>query len=337
MAHESQTKTYVIVIITGASERSIGQYTALALARGSPKQLILLSRTESKVIPVMKQIVAIDSNISVRFIRLDLASQDSVRAVAAEILKTVSHIDALFNNAAVMGIPYALTPEGIEMQFGVNHIGHFLLTNLLVPKMGRGSRVVCVSSAGHSMSGIRFEDVNFKNGKEYDTWESYGQSKSANILFAMELAWRLKNKGIQSFSLHPANTGDGTQLASHLDNPDWPEIMKKFNGQYSPLQACFAGIMLMIIIGYPVPIDKTMPQSCATSIAAAIDPTLESKLIPSNLLKSSLLTIGSGYSGAYLDDCKATNAAPCARSPTDAAKLWVLSELLVGERFQWRE
>jgi NAD(P)-dependent dehydrogenase (short-subunit alcohol dehydrogenase family) len=223
--------TFLIVIITGASTRSVGQQTALALARGSPNHLILLSRTESKVLPVIEQITAMDSSISVRFIKMDLGSQASVRAAAAEILKTVPHIDALINNAGVMAVPYELTPEGIEMQFGINHIGHFLLTNLLIPRMRPGSRIVNVSSAGHSMSGVRFDDVNFATGADYDMWDAYGQSKSANILFAIALAGRLAKKGIQAFSLHPGFTAGESELATHLVDPDWAEILKKFNGR----------------------------------------------------------------------------------------------------------
>lgn len=226
------TKAYAynfVVIITGAGQHSIGGQTALDLAQGRPKELILVSRKESTVISVVNKIGIIDPSITVRFIQMDLDSLDSVRKAAAEINENTSQIDAIINNAAIMGTPWAVTKEGIEMQFGVNHIGHFLFTNLLIPKIPFGGRIVNVSSSGHCMSGIRFDDYNFQNGKVYDEWDAYGQAKTANVLFSIELARRLKGRNIQSFSLHPANTSSG--LSAHLENPDWTKIHEKFRGK----------------------------------------------------------------------------------------------------------
>jgi NAD(P)-dependent dehydrogenase (short-subunit alcohol dehydrogenase family) len=189
-----------------------------------------VSRKQSTVTPIIEKILSIDPSIIVRFIEMDLSSQSSIRAAASQISTSVSKVDAIINNAGIMATnPFAVTKEGIEIQFGVNHVGHFLFTNLLIPKIPKGGRIVNVSSSGHCMSGIRFDDYNFRNGDLYDEWTAYGQSKTANILFAMALARRLKSRGICCFSLHPGSTESG--LAAHLENLDWEAIEKRFEGK----------------------------------------------------------------------------------------------------------
>jgi NAD(P)-dependent dehydrogenase (short-subunit alcohol dehydrogenase family) len=115
-----------------------------------------------------------------------------------------------------MAGPYRTTAEGIENQFGSNHIGHFLFTNLLMPKLlaAPSPRVVSVASDGHRFSGVRFDDVNFQDGKAYEQWAAYGQSKTANILFARALAEKLGGGGLRAYSLHPG-VAFGTSLAPH--------------------------------------------------------------------------------------------------------------------------
>lgn len=102
---------------------------------------------------------------------------------------------------------YRTTPEGVEVQFGANHVGHFLLTNLLMPSIiaaaSEGARIVNLSSMGWALGEMRFDDYNFNAGKDWEKWAAYGQSKTANILFTIELAKRLKSKGVQALSLHP--------------------------------------------------------------------------------------------------------------------------------------
>ncbi len=214
-----------LVVITGASAKGLGGHTALYLAAGKPAFLFLLARDESKVAPVIKEIASISPSTKALYISLDLSSQVSVRAAAASITSSVSNIDALINNAGVMAGPYATTKEGIERQFGTNHIGHFLLTNLLLPKTGAGGRILNVSSAGHAMGEVRFDDYNFQNGEIYNEWAAYGQAKSANILFVVELAKKLKDRKISAFSLHPGNAA--TNLGAHMDpNTDWGSVMK---------------------------------------------------------------------------------------------------------------
>lgn len=126
----------------------------------------------------------------------------------------MDHIDVLVNSAGVMAGPYKTTQEGIENQFGSNHIGHFLFTNLLLPKIlaSPSPRIVNVSSDGHRFGGVRFNGWSFQNGKAYDQWEAYGQIKTANILFSRALADKLGAKGSRSYSLHPG-VAFGTSLA----------------------------------------------------------------------------------------------------------------------------
>ena len=145
-------------------------------------------------------------------------------------------IDVLVNCAGVMAVKdFQTTVQGIESQFGLNHVGPFLLTNLLLPKVvkaGKGARVVNVTSTGYMACGVRFDDWNFQDGKEYDPWLGYGQSKTANVLFAGSLADRLEDSGGQAFSAHP-----GLVLESNLQANVAPELFaegmeaaKKANG-----------------------------------------------------------------------------------------------------------
>ncbi len=163
-----------------------------------------------------------------QFIQLDLARFDSIKAAAAEITKAVNKIDVLINNAGIMGIKdYTLTPEGLESQFGSNHIGHFLLTNLLMPKIeaaGKGARIVNLSSSGYGLGEVRFDDYNFDNGKAYNPWQAYGQSKTANMLFTVSLASKLASKGITSFAVHPGAIY--TNLGTQVDPAEWPIVAK---------------------------------------------------------------------------------------------------------------
>ena len=212
-------------MITGPGVGGIGAETALSLAAGGPSHLILAGRTESKITPVLNTIKSTYPSVSVAFVALDLASQASVRSAAATINSLVDRVDILINNGAVMICPYSKSEDGVEMQFATNYVGHFLLTNLLVERLlnAERPRVVNVSSSAHSMGRIRWDDVNFevrerlvvdkkgganekKDGRTYDEWESYGQSKSANILFSHALATRLRKHGGFSFSLHPGCT-----------------------------------------------------------------------------------------------------------------------------------
>ena len=150
---------------------------------------------------------------------LELSDYESVRKAAAEVKRLGTPIKYLINNAAIMAVPYQKV-NGYESHFVSyvhsapliassltrlcrNHLGHFLFTNLILDCFTDGGRIINVSSDGHGLSNVRFDDVNFKDGEEYDKWQGYGQSKSANILFSISLTKKLTTRNIESFSVHP--------------------------------------------------------------------------------------------------------------------------------------
>lgn len=141
--------------------------------------IILAGRDRSKIHPVTEQISEINGSVKTVFIPIDLGDQASVRSAASEVAKQVDHIDVLINNAAVMACPYGTTKDGLEVQFGTNHIGHFLFTNLLLPKVlaaGQGARIVNVSSSAHRFAGIQFEDPGFQVSCSNSAWRCFKQS-----------------------------------------------------------------------------------------------------------------------------------------------------------------
>jgi NAD(P)-dependent dehydrogenase (short-subunit alcohol dehydrogenase family) len=200
----------LVVLITGPSKDSIGAETAVTLAHGSPAAYLILGRALDKIQPVIDEIKTVDPSITVKFYQVDLDSLASVRSVAQTILDdfSVSKIDVIVNNAGIMACPYEKTKDGLEMQFGVNHISHFLLANLLMPKIlaaGPGARIVNISSYGNIMSDIRYEDSGFHDGETYNPWLAYGQSKTANILMAVSLNEKLGTKGVRAYALNPGS------------------------------------------------------------------------------------------------------------------------------------
>jgi NAD(P)-dependent dehydrogenase (short-subunit alcohol dehydrogenase family) len=145
--------------------KSIGAETAISLAHESPAQIILAGRNESKITPVIEQIKTLNPKIKVTFLQIDLADQGSIRKAAAEINASVEKLNYLINCAGVMAVPtLETTKDGIEMQFGLNHIGHFLFTNLIIRKIiaaGNGARIINITSTGFEHGGVRYEDWNF--------------------------------------------------------------------------------------------------------------------------------------------------------------------------------
>jgi len=294
------------VVITGPSEKSIGAEIAISLAYASPSSIILLGRTESKIAPVIEQINAINSSITVSFVHVDLADQASIRKTADVVSARAKKIHYLINCAGVMAIPtFETTKDSIELQFGSNHIGHFLLTNLLMPQIlaaGKGSRIVNVSSNGYELAGVRFDDYNFEEGKAYDPWLAYGQSKTGNVLFSTALAQKLKSHGIQSYALQP-----GFVLESNLSNHVTPDMFS-------------AALVIMNenSDGKQVEMEapKTLQQGCSTPLVAALDPSIK------------------GHSGGFLQDCAPKPIEKeHAKGQENIDKLWALSERLLGQKF----
>jgi NAD(P)-dependent dehydrogenase (short-subunit alcohol dehydrogenase family) len=228
---------------------------------------------------------------------LDLTSLDSVREFAAWYLDRHDELHLLINNAGVMYTPFGHTAEGFELQFGTNHVAHFLLTCLLVPALlaGAPSRVVNLSSAGHAGSDIVWDDPNFER-RDYDKFAAYGQSKTANILFSVELERRLGDRGVHAYAVHPGMIA--TELARHMTRDDMAALQERARRNPSG----------------GMPPRKTLEQGAATSVWAATAPELD------------------GHGGTYLADCRVTDQhAPWARDPGSAARLWALSETLVGQ------
>ncbi len=239
---------------------------------------------------------------------LDLAEQSSVKEFAAAFLGpegTGRSLDILINNAAIMASPERRVGPGWESQFATNHLGHFALTNLLWPALsaGTGARVVSLSSTGHKISPVRFDDINFETG--YNKWTAYGQAKTANALFAVQLDALGRDAGVRAFAVHPG--GIMTELQRHLPREEM--IAAGWMDEDGKVDARF----------------KTPAQGAATSVWAATSPALE------------------GMGGVYCEDCDIAEptleGSPEARirgvnahavDRADAARLWTLSAELTG-------
>ncbi|KAK3943317.1 hypothetical protein QBC46DRAFT_377550 [Diplogelasinospora grovesii] len=207
-----------------------------------------------------------------------------------------------------MGIPeYKKDKQGYEYTLSANYLGHFLLTNLLVPNLlaADEARVVNVTSHGYRVSPFRFDDWNFSDGKTYDQWTPYGQSKTAQILFAVALTKRLGARSLTSTALHPGNIFE-TGLATHLKLPDdfasVAEITKRNTG---------------IDWYFEQPTQKTMTQGASTILLAALGTDLPAK------------------SPTYLSNCQIKEPLEYATNPENAERLWKLSEELVKQRFEY--
>jgi len=201
------------IVITGANS-GLGAQATQALV-GAGATVVMACRDLTKAQKVVDGLGS--GGERVRIGSLDLADLASVRAFA----DTVDGADVLINNAGVMAVPLRRTVDGFEMQFGTNHLGHFALTGLLLPKIS--DRVVTVSSGAHQIGRIDLEDPDY-NSRPYRRWSAYGQSKLANLLFGYELARRLQSSGssIKSIVAHPGYADTGLQ--SHTESV-WDRLM----------------------------------------------------------------------------------------------------------------
>lgn len=288
------------VIVTGGAS-GIGIETVRALAIAGANVTIAARNLETGR-EVAQQINSEIEAVRVDVDHLDLGSLASVRAFAQRWGDRPLNI--LINNAGIMACPLGQTEDGFELQFGTNHLGHFLLTNLLTPSLKRGvpARVVVLSSSAHRRGTVDFDDPNFRT-RPYHPFKSYGQSKTANALFALEYDRRYKEEGIRAFSLMPGVIA--TPLLRHMT----PELHAEVGGGDAKEEGKPA-----VVLEY-----KTPEQGAATTIWAAISPDLD------------------GFGGLYLEDC---NVAETITDPNtagrgvmahaldpDAAKqLWTLSE-----------
>ena len=304
-------------VITGAGQPSIGSSLATELAKASPGHILIASRTASNVDPVLTAIRRIDPSTKTSFVQIDLSDHASVRRAGQEILeKTEGKINVLINSAGVMALKgYAVDKQGIEMQFSVNYVGHFLLTSILAPALvaagaqgPHGARVVNLTSAGYQISPVRFDDPSFSGGAEYDHWTGYGQAKTAQILFTHGLAGRLKDRGVTSFACHPGSNLD-TRLGNHLVAEDYGDII--------PVTKRNTGSDFVFTVG-DEPRFKTYEQIGATPLIAALDPGLASQ------------------APAYLQNNGVVQpAATFAYDPEHVERCWKLGEELVGQELTY--
>jgi NAD(P)-dependent dehydrogenase (short-subunit alcohol dehydrogenase family) len=204
-----------IALVTGANS-GIGWETARVLAAHGAT-VLLGCRSAERGRAALQRIQAICPKADAALLEMDLADLDSVREVAATVRRDHGRLDLLINNAGLMATPEQRTAQGFEMQFGVNHLGHFALTGLLLPALlaARGARIVTVSSNGHRPGRIRFEDLNWAS--DYKPWAAYFQSKLANLLFTYELQRRLQAAGSTTAALAAHPGGSKTNLGH--ENP----------------------------------------------------------------------------------------------------------------------
>jgi len=240
-----------------------------------------------------KEIEGLIKGAKLTLFHLDLSNLKSIESFVDEFNKLNIPIHIMINNAGIMAIPYKETANGFEMQFGTNHLGHFHLTNLLLPKLieGQPSRVISLSSVAHKNYPIEFKDISGK-GTWYQgmsgKWKAYGQSKTANALFAVEFNRRMHKAGhqITCNAVHPGIIS--TELSRDLS------LIEKVG---------FGGLSLF---------SKNIPQGAATSVYVATAPELE------------------GIGGLYFEDCNQSTPKPHACNPVYAEKLWDLSKEMIA-------
>lgn len=302
-----------IAVVTGGSG-GLGAETARVLAsRGA--HVVIGARDVAKGEKVAAAIRSATPGAVVEVGALELGSLPSVRAFAEATLAKHPAIHLLVNNAGVMASPLDRTEQGFELQFGTNHLGHFLLTGLLLPALRKGApaRIVCVSSSGHRFAPVSLDDPNYEK-RPYDKWESYGQAKTANIWHALELDRREGGRGVHAIAIHPGMIV--TELGRHLTDDDRKALMARVAAaaKESGEKVTPGGSRW-----------KSVEQGAATQVWAATAPELE------------------GRGGLYLEDCHIAGPSPDPGAPggyvswaldaAGAAKLWTLSEKLVGASF----
>jgi NAD(P)-dependent dehydrogenase (short-subunit alcohol dehydrogenase family) len=288
-------------VITGASS-GLGRESARALAAAGA-HVVLAARNHDALTQTADWIHAEVSGARTSTVHLDLTALASVRAAAATIGDLTPVIHVLMNNAGVMFTPFGRTHEGFELQIGTNHFGHFELTRLLVPQLAaaEGARLVILSSGGHLMGDIDFDDPNWET-REYDKFVAYGASKTANILHAVEADRRLREMGIRAYAVHPGTVA--TSLARYMSSSDFSQL-RKFVATNTEARGEESDGFL----------DFVMPeQGAATQVWAAVSPELADQ------------------GALYLEDCGVSEAvAPYARDAQHAAELWMRSEKLCAQ------
>jgi len=301
-----------IAIVTGGYS-GLGLETVRTL-RSAGAQIIVPARDDNKAKNALQGIDGIEIET------MDLLDPGSIDDFAGRFLATGRPLHLLIHSAGIMASPLVRDARGYESQFATNHLGHFQLTARLWPALSQagGARVVSVSSKGHRYSPVRFEDPHFERG-DYDRWAAYGQSKTANILFALELDKRGREAGVRAFSVHPGSIA-GTGLEKHLS-----------------LEELVAGGVLDEH-GQPI-LDparqlKTVEQGAATIVWCAASPALEGiGGVYCENCEVAQLMIESGQGTSMQDGTRLSGVLPYAVDPAAAERLWKLSEQLTGVEF----
>jgi NAD(P)-dependent dehydrogenase (short-subunit alcohol dehydrogenase family) len=283
-----------LALVTGGYS-GIGLETTRALAAAAATVIVPARRPDAAR-------EALSGIAATRLETLDLGDLDSVAALAQKLLDAGDPIDIVIDSAGIMACPETRLGPGWEAQFATNHLGHYALVNRIWPLIAQGGgRVVAVSSGGHRRSGIRWEDIQFEHG--YDKWTAYGQAKTANVLFAVQLDRLGQDAGVRAFALHPG--GIMTPLQRHLSQEEMRE-RGWIDANGKPINPNF----------------KSPEQGAATQTWAATSPQLD------------------GIGGVYCEDCEIaevnddpegiTGVRSWAIDPDEAERLWALSAELTG-------
>jgi NAD(P)-dependent dehydrogenase (short-subunit alcohol dehydrogenase family) len=290
------------VLITGASA-GLGQETARALAAHGADVVLGVrdvAKGERAAEPV--RAAAASSGASVELREVDLASLASVRAFTEGVLEDYLRLDVIIANAGVMATPEGRTVDGFETQFGTNHLGHFLLVNRLRPLLAGGpARIVNLSSSGHRFSDVVLDDINFEQ-TPYDPWQAYGRSKTANILFSIELDRRGRSAGQRACAVHPGTIA--TELGRHMTEESLAALASSLTA---------------------TTVWKSIPQGAATSVWAGF--VADADVIGGHYCQDC------GVPPVIDDPESRAGVFAYALDPDSAAALWTRSEELVGESF----
>jgi NAD(P)-dependent dehydrogenase (short-subunit alcohol dehydrogenase family) len=287
------------VVITGTSS-GLGIETARALsARGA--HVVGVVRNIDKARAALAEAGASEVDLY----EADLASLESVRAFTDRyVADGHDRIDVLIANAGIMACPQGSTTDGFELQFGTNHLGHFLLINRLLSLLlnAKAARVVMLSSSGHRFGDVSLDDPNFER-TPYDAWMAYGRAKTANVLFAVELDRRYRSQGLRATAVHPG--GIVTDLGRHLTDETINALIEARSGAEIKWKNVQQGAATSVWAGFVADADAVGGRYCEDcAVAPVIDDVAHTP----------------GVMGYALD-------------PDTAAGLWTLSEHLVGETF----
>jgi len=301
------------ILVTGVSA-GLGVETARSLAAHGAQVVGAardLAKAEGATAQVRKDAAA--NGGSFELVALDLSNLKSVRDCADKLLKKGEPFDVVVANAGVMATPFSHTTDGFEMQFGTNHLGHFVLANRIASLIRSGGRLINLSSAGHRYSNVDLQDPNFEH-TPYEPFVAYGRSKTANILFAVAFDKRHRGRGVRAAAVHPGVIK--TELARYTDPSRLETLVAQINQQ---LAAEGKGPMQW----------KTIRQGAATSVWAGV-------VAPADQI-----------GGRYCENCHVGNIVAdsvtisgvsegvraYALDPINAEALWKKSEEMVGESF----